>query len=215
MWLVAGWFSIPRDLVDTLFFNHKYGQYHMNALSVFSLIVFAPLLLWIAFASSRWVQKLSALLLIVCCLAAFYTRNFSLEIPNNQHLLKELIALWAVAMAIGLSDWLLLQRYWHGSGKSLLLDIDTPPILDIFSSPLDPPEDQARAQIFRRLRDQARAERFNLTKIDWMMINYSRIASTNVARPVEEIFYSTRDYWTFKEKIIHLLENAIRDDAER
>jgi hypothetical protein len=209
--LVAAWFSTPRDLVDTLFVNHQYSQYHVSALTALSLIIFVPVLLWILFASSRWIQKLGALLLAGCCLTAFYTRNLSLESAENQNLLKRLIVAWGVALVICLTEWLLFQRVRQAS----LSNIGALPTLDVFSGPIDSPEDRARSQTLTRLRDQARAEGFDLTDIDWMMIDYSRIAPVNAARSLEKAFDSTQDYWAFKYKIIHLLENAIREDTER
>jgi hypothetical protein len=209
--LVASWFSIPRDLVDTLFVNHQYSQYHVSTWSALSLIIFVPVTLWILFASSRWLQKLSALLLAICCLTALYTRNLSLESVDNQHLLKSLILAWVVAVVISLTDWLLFQRFQQASRSN----IDALPTLDVFSGPIDSPEDRARSQTLTRLREQARAEGLDLTDIDWMMIDYSRIAPVNAARSLEKAFDSTQDYWAFKQKIILLLENAIREDTER
>jgi hypothetical protein len=209
--LVAGLFSIPRDLVDTLFVNHQYSQYHVSALSALSLVVFTPVLTWIVFESSRWLQKLSALLLALCCLTAVFTRNLSLESVHNQHLLKRLIVAWLAAVVICLADWLLFQRFQQAWRSN----IATLPTHDVFAGPSDSAEEKARCQILSRLRDQARAEGFDLTDIDWMMIDYSRIAPLDAARSLEKAFDSTRDYWVFKEKIIHLLGNAIREDAER
>ena len=215
IWFLAAWFSMPRDLVDTLFSSHNYSRYHLSVFSTLSLVFFALLSIKVVFASARWVQRLSAILLVVCCLTAIYTRNLSLEIPGNQHLLKKLIALWAIAIVMGLSDWLFFQRYFQGARKASLSDFDTFPRFNGFSDPMDSPEDRARSQIFSRLRHQAQTERVELTELDFRMIDYSRIASRDWARPLEEDFYFKKDYWLFKEEIIHLLENAIRQDADQ
>lgn len=215
MWFIAAWFSIPRDLVDTLFFNHKYSLYHLSAFSTLSVVVFALASIWIVFVSSRWIQRLSAILLVVCCLTALYTRNLSLEIPGNQHLLKGLITFWAIALVTGLFDWLFFQRHFQGARKASLPDFDALPRFNGFSEPTDSPEDRARSQIFSRLRDEARAERRELTELDFRMIDYSRIATKDWARRLEENFHSRKDYWLFKEEVIHLLKNAIRQDADQ
>ena len=170
----------------------------------------AALIFQLVTGTSRIWQKLAGVFLLIAYSAAFL--GAQREFPGLEPHIARVFSMgfWWAAVALFSLDWIL--DHFLGtvpvttSGGAL---VEFPKITGPHL-----PADDANAFLFARLRAEADAENSPLTALQLQFLDYSRIASDEDAKAVEEELYKQEHYWTFKKHIISLLALAIQKDRK-
>ena len=112
-------------------------------------------------------------------------------------------------MALASLDWILEHFIESAAVTTSGLLIDIPKISEPHL-----PADDAHDFVLTRLRAEADAEKSPLSALQLQFLDYSRIASDEDAKAVEQEFYKQENYWKFKKQIINLLRLAIQKDRK-
>src|SRR5947209_9547881 len=187
--------------------RHRHTFFSFYCLGVTVLILI--LILWIVFVTPRVWQKLAGSLLLIAYVAGFLPLEKAFP-TIDPHITRTLaIGFWWTAVALASLDWILEHFIESAPVTTPGLLIDIPKI----SGP-HLPADDAHDFVLTRLRAEADAEKSPLSALQLQFLDYSRIASEEDAKAVEEEFYKQENYWEFKKQIIHLLTLAIQKDRK-
>ena len=152
-------------------------------------------------------QKLAGSLLLIAYCAGFLPlqRVFPAIDP---HIAKTLaMGFWWAAVALVSLDWILDNFIESAPVTTSGVLVDVPRITEPHL-----PADEAHDFILTRLRAEADAGKSPLTPLQLQFLDYSRIASNEDAKAVEQEFYKQENYWGFKKHIIDLFTVAIKKD---
>ncbi|PYP90505.1 MAG: hypothetical protein DMG65_11480 [Candidatus Angelobacter sp. Gp1-AA117] len=154
-------------------------------------------------------QKLAGSLLLIAYVAGFLPleKAFPAIDPHITRILA--IGFWWTAVALASLDWILEHFIESAAVTTSGLLIDIPKISEPHL-----PADDAHDFVLTRLRAEADAEKSPLSALQLQFLDYSRIASDEDAKAVEQEFYKQENYWKFKKQIINLLRLAIQKDRK-
>ena len=196
--------SCPTDLMDTLLFNHHYQSIHWGLGVIIKLAMAAYLLLWSLTVAWRPLQKIALASLLSVAVGISVLTRFGVQTYDTQLIGKVLIVAWWIAVLALVADWISTKT----PKPQRALEANLP------ASESGSPAYQARNFLLKRLRDQAADMNIEVSDLEIQFLDYSRIVSARAASLIEDEFFQTHDYGTFKRQIRELTTLAVKHDRE-
>jgi hypothetical protein len=197
--------SFPADLMDTLFVNHHYESVHWSLGAALQLALVLFYVLWAVAQTSRALQRMSLALFLGVGVGTAMLARLGVQTSDARLVGKILVLCWWIAVLVVIADWL-NAKVRKSSGTAQLQEVAIQP---------NALADRARGFLLERLHRQAADQGLALSDLELQFLDYSRITSEKSASALEEAFFQTHHYGSFKKRVRALMRDAVKSDREK